>query len=404
MSTFTNDVGTVTIDFSYEFDLVTTPVLKIQDTSTYTAAQTGIKIWVKVTRPDGIIRNYPTDADITGNSGSLDSYDFTLPLDPLSGNPAQGNYKVEYKFTVGDDTPVVKTKTHNFEYAKINVSIVDNIDEFTPVVKVKDTTSSYDITNYTRTSLSREFSSSISAVSNTINDKTSTGTTTADREYNLVDTNSEYYDAEYNVTMSITTVHTHSTYSWVTVKEKITKTLKVNVYKPPTKAELIDEIDDLKNQLESYDGVNINLYNKKRAAYEEVVTGLHHLTLRLDAGDNDNENNEILQNIINILRNDVARVHTNQVLGSTSLTIYGTVNVDWTNILNIPVYDPFDTYIKTFTVADSTWVVEHNLGKKPSVTVVDDNDNVIMAEIIYDSNNQITINFNADTQGKVYLN
>ena len=245
MSTFTNDVGTVTIDFSYEFDLVTTPVLKIQDTSTYTAAQTGIKIWVKVTRPDGIIRNYPTDADITGNSGSLDSYDFTLPLDPLSGNPAQGNYKVEYKFTVGDDTPVVKTKTHNFEYAKINVSIVDNIDEFTPVVKVKDTTSSYDITNYTRTSLSREFSSSISAVSNTINDKTSTGTTTADREYNLVDTNSEYYDAEYNVTMSITTVHTHSTYSWVTVKEKITKTLKVNVYKPPTKAELIDEIDDL---------------------------------------------------------------------------------------------------------------------------------------------------------------
>jgi len=404
MSTFTNDVGTVTIDFSYEFDLVTTPVLKIQDTSTYTAAQTGVKIWVKVTRPDGIIRNYPTDADITGDSGSLDPYNFTLPLDPLSGDPAQGNYKVEYKFTVGDDTPVVKTKTHNFEYAKLSISMVDDIDEFTPVVKVKDTTSSYDITNYTRTSLSREFSSSISAVSNTINDKTSTGTTSADREYNLVDTNSEYYDAEYSVTMSITTVHTHTTYSWVTVKEKITKTLKVNVYKPPTRSELIDEIDDLKNQLESYDGVNINLYNKKRAAYEEVVTGLHHLTLRLDAGDNDNENNEILQNIINILRNDVPRVHTNNVLGATSPSIYGTVNIQWTNILNKPVYDPFETYIKIFTVAASTWVVEHNLGKKPSVTVVDDNDNVIMAEIVYDSDNQITINFNADTQGKVYLN
>ena len=57
MSTFTNGTGTVNIDFSLLFDLRTTPVITITDISTYSAAQSDIKISIKVTRPDGIIRN-----------------------------------------------------------------------------------------------------------------------------------------------------------------------------------------------------------------------------------------------------------------------------------------------------------------------------------------------------------
>ena len=44
MSTFSNDTGTVNIDFSFLFDLRTTPILKITDTSTYSAEQTDVKV------------------------------------------------------------------------------------------------------------------------------------------------------------------------------------------------------------------------------------------------------------------------------------------------------------------------------------------------------------------------
>ena len=50
MSTFTNDTGNVSVDFSIQFDLTSTPKLKVSDNSTYDAAQTGIKIYLKIIR------------------------------------------------------------------------------------------------------------------------------------------------------------------------------------------------------------------------------------------------------------------------------------------------------------------------------------------------------------------
>lgn len=61
----------------------------------------------------------------------------------------------------------------------------------------------------------------------------------------------------------------------------------------------------------------------------------------------------------------------------------------------------------TFTqgVSDSTWVIKHNLNAEPSVTVVDTAGKVqIPDEIIYDSKNQITVQFLSEFAGKAYLN
>ena len=66
MSTFTNGSGSVDIDFSLLFDLTSTPKLVISDTGTYSAQQTNIGIRIKITRPDGIIRNYQEGYDISG--------------------------------------------------------------------------------------------------------------------------------------------------------------------------------------------------------------------------------------------------------------------------------------------------------------------------------------------------
>ena len=104
MSTYSNSVGTVELDFKFLFDLRTTPTLYINDFSAYSANQPGSKYYFKVTRPDGIIRDFPSELnpDIEGSGGNqiLSRYEFVLPLDPLSGKTAQGTYKVEMKYKV----------------------------------------------------------------------------------------------------------------------------------------------------------------------------------------------------------------------------------------------------------------------------------------------------------------
>ena len=402
MSTFTNGTGTVTIDFNWEFDLINTPTLKITDSSTYSAAQTGVKVFITITRPDGYVRNFNSEvADISGDSGSLSTFSYILGL-ANDGDPIRGVYKIDYNFTVGSDSTVKKTKSFDYQYEKNTLVLKQDVNEFTPLVIVKDDTTSYDVSGYTTSSISRVFTGSISALSKTLHTKTTATSTNANRQYRLeeIENDDVFYDAEYSVTCALTSVHTHSTYSWVTVKEKITSTLKVDVYKPPTKAEMIDEFDELRNLIEQYDGVNKQLYDKYSADYEFVMSSFDHLTRRLAAGDSDKENNEIIKDIIAILRNNVSRSHTNLQLTTTSVSIYG--SIEWGNISGLPTYNPFQTFIQSKTT--STWQVNHDLGKYPSVTTVDDQGNLIYGDVVYNSDDQITITFSAGVSGKVYLN
>jgi hypothetical protein len=61
-------------------------------------------------------------------------------------------------------------------------------------------------------------------------------------------------------------------------------------------------------------------------------------------------------------------------------------------------------FIHNQTIPSASWTITHNLGKFPSVTVVDEDDNVYYGEIIYNNNNSITINFTGAFSGKAYLN
>lgn len=55
-------------------------------------------------------------------------------------------------------------------------------------------------------------------------------------------------------------------------------------------------------------------------------------------------------------------------------------------------------------VNSSEWVVVHNLGKKCSVTIVDDLGNQMYAKVVYDNDNQVSIYFNKSKTGFVYCN
>ena len=62
------------------------------------------------------------------------------------------------------------------------------------------------------------------------------------------------------------------------------------------------------------------------------------------------------------------------------------------------------TFIFTQGVPATTWNILHNLGKFPSVSVINNNNVVINGEVTYIDNNNVQLNFSAGFTGKAYLN
>jgi hypothetical protein len=61
------------------------------------------------------------------------------------------------------------------------------------------------------------------------------------------------------------------------------------------------------------------------------------------------------------------------------------------------------SYEHTQGSSSNSWVIEHNLGFKPNVTVVDSAGNIVEGEITYTNSNSITVSFQASFSGYAYL-
>lgn len=61
-------------------------------------------------------------------------------------------------------------------------------------------------------------------------------------------------------------------------------------------------------------------------------------------------------------------------------------------------------YVHTQGTPAAVWSVTHNLGKRPSVTIVDTAENVVYGDIKYINNNTITLTFSSAFSGKAYFN
>ena len=55
-------------------------------------------------------------------------------------------------------------------------------------------------------------------------------------------------------------------------------------------------------------------------------------------------------------------------------------------------------------VAEPEWIIEHNLGKNPSVTAVDSANTQVVGEVEYLDNNNLIIRFKYPFKGKAFLN
>jgi len=62
------------------------------------------------------------------------------------------------------------------------------------------------------------------------------------------------------------------------------------------------------------------------------------------------------------------------------------------------------TFIFDQVAASTTWNIQHNLGKFPSITVIDTANTVVTGEYTYIDNNNVQLNFSAAFAGKAYLN
>lgn len=63
-----------------------------------------------------------------------------------------------------------------------------------------------------------------------------------------------------------------------------------------------------------------------------------------------------------------------------------------------------DTYVHDQAIASDTWVIEHNLGRYPSVVVIDSAGTQFIVQVEYNSRNKVTVYMNGSTTGKAYLN
>ena len=93
-------------------------------------------------------------------------------------------------------------------------------------------------------------------------------------------------------------------------------------------------------------------------------------------------------------------------VGVTFLGGNGSLTTD--QLYTIIQFDTDSTGDKTFVFTQAApatvWNILHNLGKFPSVSVINNNDIVINGEVTYIDNNNVQLNFSAGFTGKAYLN
>ena len=85
--------------------------------------------------------------------------------------------------------------------------------------------------------------------------------------------------------------------------------------------------------------------------------------------------------------------------GPASVTITGTAPSQTLNF----VLPSGGSFIHNQSVSSSTWVISHNLGFFPSVSVVDSGGSMVIGDVSYITVNQVSIAFSSSFGGKAYF-
>lgn len=97
-------------------------------------------------------------------------------------------------------------------------------------------------------------------------------------------------------------------------------------------------------------------------------------------------------------------VNANVISLTVDVTSSNGTTTSLDNVTLSGVYSGDKTYVHTQLAALSTWTINHTLSKFPSVTIVDDGGNVVIGDVAYISESQLTVTFSGALSGKAYLN
>lgn len=61
-------------------------------------------------------------------------------------------------------------------------------------------------------------------------------------------------------------------------------------------------------------------------------------------------------------------------------------------------------YLHSQDLASADWTIEHNLGKRPSITIVDSGGTTVYGQVIYLDDNTAEVHFTAAFSGRAYCN
>ena len=120
-----------------------------------------------------------------------------------------------------------------------------------------------------------------------------------------------------------------------------------------------------------------------------------------------NEINTINENIteinsgINNIEEEIADINTELDTKLTDVQVSGVLEA--TKVNSVVTIKSIN-FVHEQGLASDTWVIVHNLGKKPDVILTDSAGTTFKADIEYDSLNQCTVYINGATTGKAYLN
>lgn len=139
---------------------------------------------------------------------------------------------------------------------------------------------------------------------------------------------------------------------------------------------------------------DVNTYTYIQSFPASVWTIPHNLNAYPSVSVVDNSNNVLVCNVNYIDENIVQVTHGYPLIGRAYLNLLRTVPA--------PTVPSTVTY--TQSVAATTWNAVHNLNAYPSVTVVDNSNNVLICDVNYIDENTVQIIHGTSLTGKVYFN
>jgi hypothetical protein len=314
------------LNFSIALDYSVTPAkLRLTDTSSYPpGVAAGITGKVEIVQPDEITTP-GTFTDVIYASGALTIAQKELRLG-TDGHPQNGSYTVVYTVMHdGDTTSYARVFTLNYTEPKLIISRA--LDVFTPFLKAVDS-SSYAVSGLTYQNIVRSWTATVGSVGSASG---------SSNELNLA-VSGNYYDASYSVSLESIVEWDIASYNWVTIFDKILKTVTFTADTPPTLVNILNEITAFKLELDAL-RTNCAEYETKKANYEAASIIYTNLRERGRRGDLDGLEGYI-EEIQKLLNDGItpAYTNTNAIIPPYDWeTAGGSGSTAWTSITGKPI-------------------------------------------------------------------